>query len=317
MPYDRIDPAQWWHGADPAPPMPDAPGPWALGATAYGWEWRRSEPDAPDPAQKAEYAWWHDLTAPLRGTVPGFPAPPAEVRVGDRLSHRYGSGPWTVRKVADAHAVVECGGAEVPAGLHNIGRAGADKLWTLLPRDPAPIPSGLPVVGLPPPSPDVQALTMEAINRRFGGRTPDPVPADLDADTAGILREGMRALDRIEAKAARQVHAGGRGGNVRHEAAAAGADSPPARVLWSRFRAADIAHEQALQEGRGGACAMLAALRAADAVPDPRREALERVVEAARALFPHRPRIVSATGDMLRLFDALDALAALDGEAGG
>ena len=56
--------------------------------------------------------------------------------------------------------------------------------------------------------------------------------ADLipDADTAGILREGLRALDRIEAKAA-QVHAGGGGGGVRHEPAAAGTDAIPAETL--------------------------------------------------------------------------------------
>lgn len=157
MPFDRTEPAAWWQGANAAPPMPEEPGPWALTATPYGWEWRRPEPESE--------------------------------------------------------------------------------------------------------------------------------PGAADADTAGIIREGMRTLDRL----ARQAGAAG------HPAYDA--------VFWARM--ARGAHERA-GASQGSLGAMAVALRAADAVPDPRREAERRVIEVAR----HMVHCAMPGAHM-----ALEsALAALDGK---
>lgn len=239
MPFDRTEPAAWWHGAEAAPPMPDEPEPWALVATAYGWEWRRAEaePDAPRVA----------------------------VRVKDRL-HNAARG---VTIVVASFTATECTGSD-GAGIwydvpdSAIGPAGSGKPWTLLP--PVPAPDAPPAAG--------------------GG--------------------GGFGLHLLSAGGTRVVSFGGAGAHVRHEPA-------PARVLWTRFRAASAAYEKALQEGRGGACAMIAALRAADAVPDPRREAERRVVETARRFVRERSFFGAYEVDQV----LKDALAALDGEGGG
>lgn len=115
MPFDRTEPAAWWQGAEAAPPMPVEPGPWALAATAYGWEWRRLEERVPEPGLKA----------------------------------------------LAAAVLARSGGSGQPRTL-------------------------------PPPA---------------------PVPDTHDADTAGIIREGMRALDRLATHAEREAE--GRRAQVR------------------------------------------------------------------------------------------------------
>lgn len=168
MPFERIEPAQWWHGAEAAPPMPAEPGPWALTATAYGWEWRRTEPKtAPAPICGSTIN-----NLPLLGTFGPWPrytalpaSPPAEVRAGDRVRRGHDL-PRRVVSVVQGMAEFESRAGDLGpyfARQCDIGPTGAGRVWTLLPRDP----------------------------------TPD-VP---DADTAGIIREGMRTLDRLAARA--------------------------------------------------------------------------------------------------------------------
>ena len=129
-----------------------------------------------------------------------------------------------------------------------------------------------------------------------------------DADTAGILREGMRALDRIAARAEAEAKASG-GGIVRHEPDSDGLDA----FTRARVQAFDAAYHAA----RG--ChddSILPGLRAADAVPDPRREAERRVVEAARVRARTCEDIAVRMMAANALDDALRVLDALDGEAG-
>lgn len=94
---------------------------------------------------------------------------------------------------------------------------------------------------------------------------------------------------------------------------------PTEQALW--WRGAEPAIASTLGRVTPFADALSAALRAADAVADPRREAERRVVEAARAwwetwsvlLLPGARLDGSRVGD---LRDALAVLAALDGEGG-
>lgn len=139
-------------------------------------------------------------------------------------------------------------------------------------------------------------------------------------------------------KGAVQVHAGGGGGigphafpaggsyvvgagGVRHEPAPVAPDA----VFDARVAAVVAALPDAIEHGRDDADTAAQVLRAADAVPDPRREAERRVVEAAREWWRTAVERYGDPDSAARaaepqpcdLRDALAVLAALDGEGGG
>lgn len=280
MPYDRTEPARWWHGVEVAPPVPDEPGPWVLGPTPYGWQWRLAEPDV-------------------------------LVRAGDRLI-RAGVVVWVhaVRHDPDAGFFAIAGGRNDADAvfLSEIGPAGSGKPWTLLARDPAPDPS--------------------------------------DADLAEIVREELRALDRSEAASGGGGGSGpwrrepvvtgengGKGGGgggglsiggtpgvavVSGAGGPGGYDAPPSGQMV-RIYASDGTPIATLAPGTTSYVLGRRHCPAAGAVSDMRREArvaaIRRVRDAA-AEVAGWATAYEAEGPKHELRDALDALAALDGEGG-
>ncbi len=160
MPYEPTDPAAWWHGAEAMPPKPDEPACDAPGAgpssmpPVVGSRSFTNIPNAP--------AW-----------VP--PAPPPELRVGDRLLGDDGV-VSTVDYLPDSrwiNAVTAGGGRHgIPAGC--VGPPGSGKPWTLLPREVVP-----------------HTVTTLPVSM---GHIPGP-PNDIDV--AAMRAEGRRALDRM------------------------------------------------------------------------------------------------------------------------
>lgn len=342
MPYERVEPAQWWQGAEAAPPMPDGKGPWALVPTAYGWEWRRTEPKtAPAPIcggtinnllPLAALGPWPQYTLP--------PAlPPAEVQVGDRVA-RSGlvyrlvgitsasrSGPATATLEFPPHTGVGTG----IVWLSEIGPIGSGKPWTLLPRDPT-------LVAPDADTAEMVAAGLSALDRIAVLAEPKPAPyvmpdgswstspagsagvsgafGPLGVRGAAVLGEGSRGDPGLVGCAGPHGRAGdngspGQGAVFEARLAAAFEVLAEKGCDYSPYPLRVVADE---------------ALRAADAVPDPRREAERQVVEAARALVrladaPTDADVASGFQDVRteweELRGALDALAALDGQGGG
>ena len=172
MPYERVDPAAWWHGAEAAPPMPEVEGPWELAPTPYGYAWRRPEPTVSTHRGPMTL---DRLRAGLEALHASDPSSAPEVRVGDRV--RCGHDPSRrVEFMISGYAGLEgIDGGTIPylVSLSDIGPPGSGKPWTLLP---------------PVPMLDVH-----------------------DPDTARIIREELRSLGLIGA-GAQQLHAGGGGG---------------------------------------------------------------------------------------------------------
>lgn len=194
MPYDRTDPAAWWKDAEPMPPKPDEPACDASDARSpsttpvVGSRSFTSIPNAP--------AW-----------VP--PAPPPEVRVGDRLLRvKPGAGEGeTVRILAWEHgswtALGENGiGAGVRFAMkpEYIGPPGSGRPWTLLPRE-APLSSAS--------RPLIATARVDAAHDVLRARAVGPVSwnavceAVRAADAADLRRE---ALERVAEAARRCVY---------------------------------------------------------------------------------------------------------------
>lgn len=307
MPYERVDPAAWWHGAEAAPPMPEGEGPWELAPTPYGYAWRRPEPTVSTHRGPMTL---DRLRAGLEALhAPESPAPP-EPRVGDRVERAGMTA--RVSAVFDFVATVRFNGQGASVLLSDIGPPGSGRPWTLLPPDAAPAAPALP----------------DAEKRAW--------VAAYEAGTPFGHRDAPWN------KAAVQVHAGGGGGigprafptggsyvvgagGVRHEPAP---DAPDAVFDARVVAATEAVRRMAATEPGGKVPAtedrMAVALRAADAVPDPRREAERRVVEAARewwGIAVERYGDPDSAGRAAEpqpcdLRDALAALAALDGEGG-
>ena len=275
MPYDKVDTAAWWRGVEAMPPKPEEPG---LQCRHVRLLPGLTNDPVPDDAVRLCVR-----REPASGQVRPAPSP-LEVSVGDRVRPAHDVA-RRVERIEAGLAFLETLGTGMtppPVKLSDIGPTGSGRRWCLMPRDPA------------------------------------PVSAPLDADTAGTLTAGHAGLARIEARnaALRAAHSA---------PGAIGPSGPPGPLcmtlppaadtaFWARARAARDTHERAAAF-QGSLGAMAVALRAADAVPDPRREAERRVVEAARVFRARRNN-----SGMFRagcdLDAALDALAALDGEGG-
>lgn len=303
MPYEATDTAAWWHGAEPLPPKPEGPGPWALTGTAYGWEWRRAEEMQPASGLKARAAVPGPFP-PAAGVDDAVPlcvrrepspwrerlaraeleaAPSSDVRVGDRVRHSDGleyrvlAVPWHGMGVAGAVAVGRQMGMHMDHGgvfLSDIGPLGSGKPWTLLPRDPPPhavttLPAAMGHIPGPPTDADLAAMRAEAQARIEARRT-----GENDGAKFAVAPVPPGPADPCAQAAVRTL---GRLGYVW----LGGTEWKP--PLGPK--------------------------------PDPRRDAERRVVEAAR-VFRARRNGSGMFEAGCRLDDALDALAALDGEGG-
>lgn len=205
MPYEATDTAAWWHGAEPLPPKPEGPGPWALTGTAYGWEWRRAEDAPPSPSLKPR-AVVPGPFLPVGGVDDAIPlcvrrepspwrgrlaraeleaASSHEVRVGDRVQRGHAP-PARVLHLGEHEGVRVAylsglGGGygdlwnfRVPVG--DIRPPGAGSAWTLLPRDSAPhvattLPASMGHIPGPPTDADLAAMRAEAQARIEARRT--------------------------------------------------------------------------------------------------------------------------------------------------
>lgn len=294
MPYETNEPAAWWRHAEAAPPVPEGEGLWELAPTPYGYAWRRPEPTVST----------HDrLRAGLEALHAAAPPVPAEVRVGDRVKRAYDDGSTgstaVVQGVGQDFAALkdEHGWQVLLRPMFDIGPPGSGKPWTLLP--PVPAPDAVVEMRLPAPVESVE----------IAGCVEFPPGADTAKIAAGI---------------AVQMHAGGGGGIGPHHGSTAmhvvGAGGvagcsglsvdPAVRIYSSDGTLIGVA-----QPGTTFVVGMPPA-RAADAVPDPRREAERRVVEAARAWA--RPDHMTAEMEAADALDAaVRALDALDGGGGG
>lgn len=323
MPYEKVDPAAWWRGAEPMPPKPDEPGLQCRHVRLLPGLTNDPVPDdavrlcvrrepasgqvrpAPSPL---EVSVGDRVRLPPLGTVPAAMVVTGlddAVRVGDRV-HRGHDLPRRVVSLGPEWARFESRAGDVGpclARVRDIGPPGSGKPWNLLPREPAP-ERGMGAAGH-------DATTGPVVpgdaNVRVAVFAPDgsalePAPAAPDADTAGILAAGHAGLARIAERAEAERGHGPPGPGTRN---------PPPIAVARVDAAHDVLRARAV--GPVSWNAVCDALRAAD-VADPRRAALERVARAAqRARTATIGGMAPAYVEMCR---ALDDLAALDGEGG-
>lgn len=384
MPYDKIEPAQWWHGAEPTQgPEPEAldadalraflapakPGTCRVVRTPDGFELHSAggggglivggEPFAVSAPPDAPAAITGDLRVP--GALTPRSDAACEVRAGDRVRMLHGPAALPDAEITDVSCAAPCTVAiRQPCSPHSdaithfyavrpdeIGPPGSGKPWTLLPPVPvldAPVLSWAAVGDAPDTAVGVWngftvawvtgcvwAVAREggAYENGFAGTYEAAREAAEAAWRKGGWRNGRCADPTSDALPA--SGGGGRGG-IGPRAIVAGRAGA---LEWGpALRATTF--EEALFDARSDAAAAMMPvaqshgwgdddvaakmLRAADAVPDPRRGAREaairRLLDAARdiplpdGMFPDlRPH------DELR--EAADALEALDGEGGG
>lgn len=230
-----------------------------------------------------------------RGEAPHAPQQPAEVRVGDRVQRAEDGRVENVTDVFWTIARTDAGAGGRSLALADIGPPGSGKPWTLLAREPARAPGVVPSL---PPEAATFAHTASGPIGPSGG--PGPVgPSGVKlprvapgAGTISVYGPGGELVARIG------------------EMSAAEFSRATAVQRWVReLRPSCLRSPRAVIDD---------VLRAADGVPDPRRDAERRVVDAARDLVRHAndPEAERAAGiDVVRQWEGLNAaLAVLDGE---